>query len=165
MSCLRERPPGGEICHFQWWVLSIFCRDYSKHRVGDLRYIITLLLLSSQTRWTPCILYQKNCLIAMMMHMSTKEFSAILDFWENGKKPPFSAVSQHPDHIESRLFWWKLMVSLHIGHTILFSHLLLHYFRYKMAAEICEYIWGSSLAHRPCIIHQNDHLIPMMMYM
>ena len=77
-----------------------------------------------------------------------KILSAILDFWENGKKTPFSAVSQHPDHIEGWLFWWKLMASLHIGHNILISHLVLHYFRYKMAAEICQYIWGSSSAHR-----------------
>jgi len=32
--------------------------------------------------------------------MPIKELSAILDFLENGKKQtPFSAVSQHPDHI------------------------------------------------------------------
>ena len=60
------------------------------------------------------------------------------------------------------------MASLHIGHEILISHLVLHYFRYKMAAEVCQYLRGSCSAQTrwtPCIIHQNDHLIPMMMYM
>ena len=82
------------------------------------------------------------------MHIQKKIRSAILDFGKKGKKPLFSAVTLHTGHLEGWLYWWKAMASLHIGHGILISHLVLHYFRYKMAAEVCQYLRGSSWAHR-----------------
>ena len=66
--------------------------------------------------------------------------------WEKKAKKP--AVSQDTDHLEGWLYWWKAMASLHISEKILISHLVLHYFRYKMAAEVCQYLRGSSSAHR-----------------
>ena len=83
-----------------------------------------------------------------MMHIQRKIMSAILDFGKNGKKPPFSAVSQYPDHLEGWLYWRKMLVSLYIGEKILISHIVLHYFKYKMAADVCHSIWDSSSAHR-----------------
>ena len=83
-----------------------------------------------------------------MMHIQKKIRSAILDFGKKGKKPLFSAVTLHTGHLEGWLYWWKAMVSLHIGRGILISHLVLHYFRYKMAAEVGQYLRGSSWAHR-----------------
>jgi hypothetical protein len=48
-------------------------------------------------------------------------------------------------------------------------HLVLHYFRYKMTAEVCQYLKGSSSAPRldgPHVLYiQNDCLSPMMMNM
>ena len=67
---------------------------------------------------------------------------------KKGKKTLFSAGTQHTGHLEGWLCWWKAMASLHIGRGILISHLVLHYFRYKMAAEVGQYLWGSIWAHR-----------------
>ena len=83
-----------------------------------------------------------------MMHIPKRIRSAILDLGKKGKKPLFSAGTQHTGHLEGWLYWWKAMASLHIGQGIFFSNLVLHYFRYKMAAEVCLYLWGSSWAHR-----------------
>ena len=71
------------------------------------------------------------------------------------KSNTFSAVSQHTYHLEGWLYWWKVMASLHIGHEISISHLVLHYFRYKMAAEICfgfpQLYLSSHSRWTPCI--------------
>ena len=82
------------------------------------------------------------------MHVQKKIRAAILDLGKKSKKPLFSAVSQPTDHLEGWLYWWKVMASSHIGEKILSWHLVLHYFRYKMADEVCQYLRGSSSAHR-----------------
>ena len=77
-----------------------------------------------------------------------KNYVGHLGFWKKWQKPPFSAVSQYPDHLEGWLYWRKMLVSLYIGEKILISHIVLHYFKYKMAADVCHSIWDSSSAHR-----------------
>ena len=91
--------------------------------------------------WTYRILRPTNRMSHGMMHVQKKigRPSWILEkrakntffIWYSAYRPPGGVV-----------------VLMKSDGLITCGHLVLHYFRYKMAAEVCQYLRGSSSAHR-----------------